>query len=213
MENKKLTENQAWLRQRKHTSVRHLEQEEIKKQEMKRVLMLVSMTEECRTERETRRVMREREMMSWGGQWGMAAFLTLRPASPGCQRLPLAVWSDCPRSASSAAYKRNTRRPPQSSVHVQQRRRLETELLNMQVPSCSFQCSKVDNVPDISIFSKLHLLADVSLSTTLKSRCLINADETKISYTHKHILTQPSCETFQRKYPTQRQIKGGEVYF
>lgn len=30
--------------------------------------MLVSMTEECRTERETRRVMREREMMSWGGQ-------------------------------------------------------------------------------------------------------------------------------------------------
>lgn len=143
----------------------------------------------------------------------MAAFLTLRPASPGCQRLPLAVWSDCPRSASSAAYKRNTRRPPQSSVHVQQRRRLETELLNMQVPSCSFQCSKVDNVPDISIFSKLHLLADVSLSTTLKSRCLINADETKISYTHKHILTQPSCETFQRKYPTQRQIKGGEVYF
>lgn len=176
--------------------------------------MLVSMTEECRTERETRRVMREREMIELG--W---------PVRDGCLSHPSPSFSRMSKTSSGCLVRLSSlsffsclqekhKKTPQSSVHVQQRRRLETELLNMQVPSyCSFQCSKVDNVPDISIFSKLHLLADVSLSTTLKSRCLINADETKISYTHKHILTQPSCETFQRKYPTQRQIKGGEVYF
>lgn len=40
-----------------------------------------------------------------GPRWASdctATWLTLHPASPGHQRLPLAAWWDCPRSASSA---------------------------------------------------------------------------------------------------------------